>query len=132
MDKKIIDLGDALMALTTAEAVELQNYLESKGLKPAQPTIVAAAPVEKEEEVKEAAIVNVVLKDKGSCTAVKLVKPLMPYTGKNAMETKKIIDVLPAVILEKVSRDVGKSTVSDIINELGEFGKDVVLELQDA
>lgn len=31
MDEKIVKLGDALMALTTAEAVELQKYLESIG-----------------------------------------------------------------------------------------------------
>lgn len=130
MDKKIIDLGDALMALSTAEAVELEKYLESKGLKPAQPVAVAiAAPVV--EEAKESTTVNVLLKDKGTCSAVKLVKPLMPYTGKNAMETKKLADVLPAVILEKVSREVGKAAISDITNELGEFGKDVVFELQD-
>lgn len=130
MDKKIIDLGDALMALSTAEAVELEKYLESKGLKPAQPVAVAvAAPVV--EEAKESATVNVLLKDKGTCSAVKLVKPLMPYTGKNAMETKKLVDVLPAIILEKVSREVGKAAISDITNELGEFGKDVVFELQD-
>ena len=60
MNEKIIKLGDALMALTTTEAVELQTYLESKGLVMVQqaPTTVQAVTV---EEVTESENVNLVV-----------------------------------------------------------------------
>lgn len=127
MDKKIIELGDALMALTTAEALELQNYLESKGLKPAQPAIVAVAtPVT--EEIKESANVNIVLTDKGTCGSMKLIKALLPITGKPALETKKIVDEMPAIIMANIPRETAKATVSELANELG---ADVIFELKD-
>lgn len=42
MESKITDLADALIALTIAEAIQLQECLESRGLKFSQPTIVQA------------------------------------------------------------------------------------------
>lgn len=127
MDEKIVKLGDALMELTTAEAVELQKYLESKGLKPAQPTIVAtSAPTV--EAVKESENVNIVLISKGSIGTVKLCKALTPITGKSAIETKKLTDELPAKLLENVPRASAKTTVNELKNE---FGEELVLELQD-
>ena len=128
MNEKIIKLGDALMELTTTEAVELQNYLESKGLKPAQPTVVAATTATAVEEVKESAIVNVVITDKGSMSAVKMVKPLMPIIGLGAMETKKLLDAMPAIIQKGVARETGKATIAELSNE---FGDEVKIELQD-
>lgn len=127
MNEKVVKLGDALMALTTAEALELQQYLESKGLKVVQPAAVVTESVT-EKETEESANVNVILKDKGTLTAIKLVKPFMEYTGKNAMETKKHLDILPATILENVPREVGKAAIANLTNELG---TEVILELQD-
>lgn len=127
MNEKITKLGDSLMELTTAEALELQNYLESKGLKPAQPTVVATATTVNVEEKKESENVNLVLINKGSST-MKLVKAIIPITGKSAMDSKKLTDELPAVILANIPRAVGKEHLSSLANELGE---DVVFELQD-
>lgn len=127
MDEKIVKLGDALMALTTAEAVELQKYLESKGLKPAQPTITAA-PTVAAETVKESANVNLVLTSKGSVGTVKICKALAPITGKSAIEVKKATDELPMTVLSNVPRETAKTTMNDLINELGD---EMVFELQD-
>lgn len=127
MDKKIIELGDALMALTTAEAILLQEYLESKGLKPAQPAIVAAAsaPV---EETKESANVNIIIVDKGAISTISLVKPLMKVIGKNAMDTKRLVDALPATVMENIPREQAKAIISELINEIG---SDLKINLQD-
>ena len=126
MDEKIIKLGDGLMALTTAEALELQKYLESKGL-----VMQQAAPVAQEqakvEEVKESANVNVRLINAGSI--IKLAKALMPRTGKTAMELKKLTEELPAILMENVTREVGKSFISDVKNEL--TGDEFAFDLQD-
>ena len=127
MNEKIVKLSDALMALTTAEAVELQNYLESKGLKPAQPTI-AAAPIAVAETVIESAHVNLVLTSKGSVGTVKVCKALAPRTVKSAIEVKNTIDVLTMSVLSNVPRETAKSTMNDLINELGD---EMVFELQD-
>lgn len=127
MDEKIVKLGDALMALTTAEAVELQKYLESKGLKPAQPTITAA-PTVAAETVKESANVNLVLTSKGSVGIVKVCKTLAPITGKSAIEVKKATNELPMTVLSNVPRETAKTTMNDLINELGD---EMVFELQD-
>ena len=109
--KKIIKLGDGLMALTTAEALELQKYLESKGLVMQQAATVAQEQA-KVEEVKESANVNVRLINAGSI--IKLAKALMPRTGKTAMELKKLTEELPAILMENVTREVGKSFISDV------------------
>ena len=126
MDEKIIKLGDGLMALTTAEALELQKYLESKGL-----VMQQAAPVAQEQakvkEVKESANVNVRLINAGSI--IKLAKALMPRTGKTAMELKKLTEELPAILMENVTREVGKSFISDVKNEL--TGDEFAFDLQD-
>lgn len=127
MDKKIIDLGDALMALTTAEAVQLQDYLESKGLKPAQPTVVATAAAPKEEEVKESANVNVVLTQKGA-TNMKLIKAYTDISKKSPMEAKKVTDTIPAVLFENTPRAIAKEYVDSFQSELG---PEYIFELQD-
>ena len=126
MDEKIIKLGDELMALTTSEALELQKYLESKGL-----VMQQAAPIAQEqakvEEVKESANVNVRLINAGSI--IKLAKALMPRTGKTAMELKKLTENLPAILMENVAREVGKSFISDVKNEL--TGDEFTFDLED-
>lgn len=126
MDEKIIKLGDGLMALTTAEALELQKYLESKGLVMQQAATVAQEQA-KVEEVKESANVNVRLINAGSI--IKLAKALMPRTGKTAMELKKLTEELPAILMENVTREVGKSFISDVKNEL--TGDEFAFDLQD-
>lgn len=125
MNDKVVKLGDALMACTTEEVLELQKYLESKGLVIAAP--VAVAETKTEVVVEESENVNVVLKST-TLNAVKLVKPIMTYTGTGAMQTKKLIDELPAIICEKVLRADGKAAIANLTNE---FGDGAVFELQD-
>lgn len=126
MNEKIVKLGDALMACTTEEVLELQKYLESKGLVIAAPVSVAAEST-KEEVVEESANVHVVLKST-TLNAVKLVKPIMAYTNTGAMQTKKLLDELPTIICENVTRDAGKAAIANLTNE---FGDAAVFELQD-
>ena len=103
MDKKVEKIGDDLLALSTAEVIELQKYLESKGLVIQQPAVVVEK--EKEPEIqKESENVNLVLVRSGSI--IKLAKALAPITGKSAMEIKKLHDAIPAKVFENISREV--------------------------
>lgn len=126
MEEKIVKLGDELLSLTTAEAIELQKYLESKGLVMAQATVVATVEA-KPEEKKESEFVNIVLTKTGGL--VKLAKALMPRTGKNAAGIKELTQNIPAVVMEKVPREQAKATISELANELNP--DEFTFELQD-
>ena len=116
MDKKVEKIGDDLLALSTAEVIELQKYLESKGLVIQQPAVVVEK--EKEPEIqKESENVNLVLVRSGSI--IKLAKALAPITGKSAMEIKKLHDAIPAKIFENISRDRGLALLSELSNAEG-------------
>jgi ribosomal protein L7/L12 len=122
MDIKISKIGDELMSLTTAEALELQKYLESKGLVIAQQVSVQ----EKKEEIveeTESENVNVVLTKAGT-SLIKLAKALMPKIGKSAVEIKKMVDALPAIVFENIPRTQGVAFLSEVGNEidLEEYG----------
>lgn len=127
MDEKIIKIGDALMALNTSEVLDLQKYLESKGLVMQQAVVIAQEESKEEDSVKESANVNVRLSSSGSI--IKLAKALMPRIGKTATEIKTLTMNLPAIVMENVPRETGKAFIADIMNELpeGEFA----FELQD-
>ena len=118
MDVKIIKIGDELLSLTTAEAIELQKYLESKGLVIQQSATAVVVEKEKEpEEVKESENVNLVLVRSGSI--IKLAKALTPITGKTAMEVKKLHDAIPAKVFEGIPRSKGLALLSELSNAEG-------------
>lgn len=127
MDAKVEKIGNELMALTTAEVLDLQNYLESKGLSFAKPAEVK--PEQKEEEVavvKESENVNLILVKFGSI--IGLAKALMPKTGKGAAEIKKLADNIPAKIFENITREVGNAFLSELSNELDQAQYTFMLE----
>lgn len=126
MDAKISKLGDELMALTTAEALELQKYLESKGLVVVQAVATTAATTVVEEEEVESANVNVVVTKKGSL--IQLAKALMPKTGKTAVELKKLTDALPAIVMATIPRAEGVAMLSELANEISLEEHGIILQ----
>ena len=105
------------MALTTAEALELQQYLESKGLVIQQPAAVVVEKEKEPEPPKESENVNLVLVR--SSSMIKLAKALSPITGKGAMEIKKFHDNLPAKVFENIPRAQGMAFMSELSNADG-------------
>lgn len=119
MENKVEKLGDALMALSTNETLQLKAYLESKGLKVEQPVAVA-----KEEVVDDTpkASENVNLRLLKSAGLIKLAKSLMTRTGKSATDIKKMAEVLPVNVFENIPRAQGEAMLGELLNELASEG----------
>lgn len=108
MDKKVTDLGDALMALTTAEAIELQNYLESKGLKPAQPTIVQASGSTKEADEEKELFYALKIVDPG-LTKLKAVAKFKELTGLGLKEAKEVFESGEPLFKNRTVQEISNS-----------------------
>ena len=96
-------LAEELVNLTVLEVNELSTILKDEyGIEPAAAAvIVAAGGAEAAEEQTE---FDVILKESGASklAVVKLVKEL---TGKGLKEAKDLVDSVPAVVKEAVSKD---------------------------
>ena len=92
------DIINALESMTVVELFDLVKAIEEKfGVKAA----VAAAPAAGAAAAEGPSTVNVtVTAIAGSKVAV--IKAVQGITGKSLMDSKKLIDTLPAVIKEKV------------------------------
>lgn len=94
------DIINALESMTVVELFDLVKAIEEKfGVKAA--AAVAAAPAAGAAAAEGPSTVNVtVTAIAGSKVAV--IKAVQGITGKSLMDSKKLIDTLPAVIKEKV------------------------------
>ena len=96
-------LAEELVNLTVLEVNELSTILKDEyGIEPAAAAVVVAAGAA--EAVEEQTEFDVILKDGGASklAVVKLVKEL---TGKGLKEAKDLVDSVPAVVKEAVSKD---------------------------
>ena len=99
-------IAEELGTLTILEAADLVKLLEEKwGVSAAAPVAAAgaaAAPAEAEEEKTE---FNVVLTEAGAnkIAVIKAVREVK--AGLGLVDTKKLVEGTPAVILEAVSKD---------------------------
>jgi len=125
-DQKIIALGDGMMALTTAEAIELQKYLETKGLVIVQPVAVTEKKPEV-EEVKESENVNLMLIKSGGI--IGLAKALKSRMEISAIDVKKMAEGVPSIVFENIPRAEGNKILSEFANELDQ--SQFVFELRD-
>jgi large subunit ribosomal protein L7/L12 len=108
---EIKDLGDKIVALTVAKAVELGDYMEQvHGIKPAASAVaVAAGPAtgggaavaEKPAEKTE---FTVVLESFGA-EKIKVIKVVREITGLGLKEAKEVVEGAPKPIKENVSKE---------------------------
>lgn len=109
---EIKDLGDKIVALTVAKAVELGNYLEEvHGIKPAASAVaVAAGPggggggaaAEKPAEQTE---FTVVLESFDAAKKINVIKVVREITGLGLKEAKDLVEGAPKPVKENVSKD---------------------------
>ncbi len=107
---EIKDLGDKIVALTVAKAVELGNYLEEvHGIKPAASAVAvstggggAAAPAEKPAEQTE---FTVVLEGFDAAKKINVIKVVREITGLGLKEAKDLVEGAPKPVKENVSKD---------------------------
>ncbi len=91
----------AVKEMTIVELHDLVKAVEEEfGVTAAAP--VAAAAAVEVEEVKGPSEVNLILKAVGA-TKVAVIKAVQAITGLGLMEAKKLVDVVPSNIKEKIS-----------------------------
>ena len=96
------DLIASLKEMTILEINDLVKAIEEEfGVTAAAPVAVAAAPAE-EEVAKGPAEVTVYLKAVGA-SKLAVVKAIQAITGLGLGDAKKLTDVVPSVIKEKIS-----------------------------
>ena len=110
----------SLKEMTILELNEVVKAIEEAfGVTAAAPVAAAAAPVE-EEVAKGPAEVTVYLKSVGA-SKLQVVKAVQAITGLGLGDAKKLTDVVPSVIKEKVS----PAAAEDIKAKLVEAGAEV-------
>lgn len=105
---EIKDLGDKIVALTVAKAVELGDYLkEVHKIEPAgggvmmAPTTAATTPTDKPAEKTE---FTVVLESFGT-DKIKVIKVVREITGLGLKEAKDAVEGAPKAVKENVSKE---------------------------
>src|SRR5947209_6963886 len=106
---EIKDLGDKIVALTVAKAVELGDYLEEvHGIKPAATAVAvapgagAAAVAEKPAEKTE---FTVQLDGFDPAKKINVIKVVREITGLGLKEAKDVVEGAPKPIKENISKD---------------------------
>ena len=93
----------ALKEMTVLELNELVKAVEEEfGVTAAVAVAGPAAPAEEEEGPKGPAEVSVIVTSVGA-SKVQVIKAVQDITGLGLMDAKKLVDVLPATIKEKIS-----------------------------
>ena len=125
---EIKDLGDKIVALTVAKAVELGNYLEEvHGIKPAASAVAVstgpatAAVAEKPAEQTE---FTVVLEGFDAAKKINVIKVVREITGLGLKEAKDLVEGAPKPVKENVSKD----EATKIKQKLDEGGGKAVLK----
>ena len=114
------DLIASLKEMTILELNDLVKAIEEEfGVTAAAPVAVAAAPAE-EEVAKGPAEVTVYLKAVGA-SKLAVVKAIQGITGLGLGDAKKLTDVVPSVIKEKIS----PAAAEEVKAKLTEAGAEV-------
>jgi large subunit ribosomal protein L7/L12 len=105
---EIKDLGDKIVALTVAKAVELGNYLEEvHGIKPAASAVAMAAPTAAvaTEKPAEQTEFTVILEGFDAAKKINVIKVVREITGLGLKEAKDLVEGSPKPVKENVSKD---------------------------
>ena len=118
-----IEIIETLKEMTVLELNDLKKAIEEEfGVSAAAPVAVAAAPAE-EEVSKGPAEVTVYLKSVGA-SKLAVVKAIQAITGLGLGDAKKLTDVVPSVIKEKIS----PAAAEEVKAKLVEAGAEVEIK----
>ena len=127
---EIKDLGDKIVALTVAKAVELGDYMEEvHGIKPAAAAVaVAAGPggggAAAAEKPAEKTEFTVQLDGFDAAKKINVIKVVREITGLGLKEAKDLVEGAPKPVKENVSKDEAEN----IKKKLEEGGAKVELK----
>src|ERR1700730_16121436 len=104
------DLGDKIVTLTVAKAVELGDYMEQvHKIKPAASAVAVAAPVggpgQAAEKPAEQTEFTVVLEGFDAAKKINVIKIVREITGLGLKEAKDLVEGAPKPVKENVSKD---------------------------
>ena len=108
---EIKDLGEKIVALTVAKAVELGNYLEQvHNIKPAASAVAIAAgggagPAAAPEKPAEQTEFTVMLEGFDAAKKINVIKIAREITGLGLKEAKDLVEGAPKPIKENVSKE---------------------------
>lgn len=105
---EIKELGDKIVGLTVAKAVELADYLEKvHNIKPAAGAVAAAAPAAAAEAEKPAAKTefSVVLESAPADKKIAVIKVVREITGLGLKEAKDLVEGAPKPVKEGLGKD---------------------------
>lgn len=120
----IKEIGDKIVSLSVKEAQELADYLkDAYGIEPAGGGVIMAPGGEGGEEEEAPTIFDVVLTDSGS-SKISVIKVVRAATAVGLKEAKDIVDAIPKVIKE----DISKEDAEALKKELEEAGGKVELK----
>jgi large subunit ribosomal protein L7/L12 len=105
---EIKDLGDKIVTLSVAKAVELGNYLEEvHGIKPAASAVAVAGPAAAvvAEKPAEQTEFTVVLEGFDAAKKINVIKVVREITGLGLKEAKDLVEGAPKPVKENVSKD---------------------------
>ena len=105
----IKDLGDKIVALTVAKAVELGDYLEKvHNIKPAASAVAVAAgpagPAVAEKPAEQTEF-TVILAGFDPAKKINVIKVVREITGLGLKEAKDLVEGSPKAVKENVSKD---------------------------
>jgi large subunit ribosomal protein L7/L12 len=106
------DLGDKIVTLTVAKAVELGDYMEQvHKIKPAASAVAVAGPVggpgQVAEKPAEQTEFTVVLEGFDAAKKINVIKIVREITGLGLKEAKDLVEGAPKPVKENVSKDEG-------------------------
>jgi large subunit ribosomal protein L7/L12 len=107
----IREIGDKIVALTVAKAVQLGNYLEKvHGIKPAASGVAiaagpAAGPAAAAEKPPEQTEFTVVLEGFDAAKKINVIKIVREITGLGLKEAKDLVEGAPKPVKENISKD---------------------------
>ncbi|MDR1697339.1 MAG: 50S ribosomal protein L7/L12 [Erysipelotrichaceae bacterium] len=104
MSEKITKILADIKELKVLELNELVKAIEEEfGVTAAAPVMAGAAVVQEEEAPAGPVEVNLVLTNVGM-NKVQVIKAVQAITGLGLMDAKKLTDVIPATVKEKISQ----------------------------
>lgn len=118
--EKLKEIADKLVNLTILEARELGRILKDEyGILPSVqkqylgyvPTAIPVEPVEQKE-------FDVILKSLGAASKLNTVKLLKDLTALSLLESKNLVDSMPATIMKKVSKEEAEK-LKQLFTDLG-------------
>jgi large subunit ribosomal protein L7/L12 len=104
-DAKITQLGDAILALTLKEAVDVAAYLKTKGIEPAAGgAVMMAGPAAAAAPVEEKTQFDVILKAAGE-KKINVIKVVRALTNLGLKEAKDLVEGAPKPVKTGVTKD---------------------------